>query len=437
MAAGTSHMHQHLSLPNLAITRTYPYPFLPRTTATLCRLPSHAHASTTCGSCCSDAKAARLYTGLRVDGSHNRAVREPRWLADYVEKLDRVHILDSRNGPRTTPISPYTPMFAPLALVLDTARQPSFHLHCGRLHLLSSSSKRWRVSLVQFPGSFKLWKSYLQMRMSFVLGKLAVKKRAGGQKKFPDMKDVLEKQRRIWSSGRTDWMTFVGWDEWKSLIATFERALICGCQRYVDQTENRLLAHSIFFKQLPCLWLMYLSIFSHPQCPAGIAFTHACRTYDRALHTLPPSLHSRIWVRYLPWTEVKGGLTAVNVYRRYLSVELSVTEHNTAILLSLVSFTPRPLEAAKPFLSLARKAACGEYTSPEGKGLYQLPGDWLDVVERFSDEVGLDIDETVTSESNNEYSRAEAEAADAAKIVPELVSVSGPSAVCSYDWLDH
>jgi hypothetical protein len=74
--------------------------------------------------------------------------------------------------------------------------------------------------------------------------------------------------------------------------------------------------------------------------------------------------------------------------------------------------------------SLARKAARGEYTSPEGKSPYQLLDDWLDVVERFSDDVGPDIDETVTS--SNEYSRIEAETADAAKIVPKLVSVSGP-----------
>src|ERR1700757_1247843 len=53
--------------------------------------------------------------------------------------------------------------------------------------------------------------------------------------------------------------------------------------------------------QLPRLWLMYLSIFSHPRCPTILSHTHARRTYDRALRTLPPSLHGRIWVRYLLW----------------------------------------------------------------------------------------------------------------------------------------
>jgi pre-mRNA-splicing factor SYF1 len=153
---------------------------------------------------------------------------------------------------------------------------------------------------------------------------------------------------------------------------------------------------------------MYLSIFSHRHCPPTIALTHARHTYDRALCTLPPSLHSRIWVRYLLWAESKGGLTTVSVYRRYLAVDPSVTEHYTALLLAPGPSVPCPLEAAKLFLGLARKVARGEYTSPEGKSPYQLLGDWLDVVERFSDDVGLDVDETIGA--NEEDARAAAEA---------------------------
>lgn len=140
---------------------------------------------------------------------------------------------------------------------------------------------------------------------------------------------------------------------------------------------------------------MYLSIFSHPLCPPLIAYTHARRTYDRALRTLPPSLHSRIWVRYLLWSEAKGGATTVAVYRRYLAIDPSVTEHYTALLLSPTNSNPRPLEAAKLLLALARKASRGEYTSPEGKSPYQILGEFLDIVEQFSEDVGLDVEETV------------------------------------------
>ncbi len=139
---------------------------------------------------------------------------------------------------------------------------------------------------------------------------------------------------------------------------------------------------------------MYIAMFLHPDCPPTIAYTHARRTFDRALRTLPPSLHGRIWPNYLRWAESKGGETVVKVYRRYLLVDPSVTERYTSILLSPENPSRRPLEAAKLLLSLSRKAYRGEYTSPEGKSPYQLLCDWMDVVERYAEEVGLDADES-------------------------------------------
>ena len=84
----------------------------------------------------------------------------------------------------------------------------------------------YESALVHFPGSFKLWKAYLQMRMNYVLGPQVVKKRAGGKKKFPDMKDALEDgmvDLEAWTSGLDP---IVGWEEWKALVATFERAFM-------------------------------------------------------------------------------------------------------------------------------------------------------------------------------------------------------------------
>ncbi|KAJ7090252.1 hypothetical protein B0H15DRAFT_907153 [Mycena belliarum] len=282
------------------------------------------------------------------------------------------------------------------ATVLGPLAAPLARISLQRLTYL------YEAALAQFPSSYKLWKSYLNMRMSFVLGRLVVRKKAGGKKKFPEMKDALEEEKadlEEWEGGIDG---VVGWEEWKSLVAAFERALM-------------------WQPKLPRLWLMYLSIFLHPLCPPLLSHTHARHTFDRALRTLPPSLHSRIWVRYLLWAESKGGATTVAVYRRYLVVDPSLTERFTTLLLSPTSSEPRPLEAAKLLLSLARKASRGEYTSPEGKSPYQLLGDWLDVVEKFSDEVGLDVDETI--ESND--AGAEADAAVASNDVPEPVTVDG------------
>lgn len=225
------------------------------------------------------------------------------------------------------------------------------------------------------------------MRMSYVLGKQVVKKRAGGKKRFPEMKDALEEEKEDLEEWEAGLDGIVGWEEWKSLVATFERALM-------------------WLPKLPRIWLLYLSIFFHPSCPPIISYTHARHTFDRAFRTLPPSLHFRIWVRYLLWSETRGGSTMVAVYRRYVAVDPSVTERFTSLLLSPSTSDPRPLEAAKLLLSLARKASRGEYVSPEGKSPYQLLGDWLDVVEKFSDDVGLDMDETDVSNANNEQADA-------------------------------
>lgn len=177
---------------------------------------------------------------------------------------------------------------------------------------------------------------------------------------------------------------------------------------------------------------MYLSIFNHPFCPPILSYTHARRTYDRALRTLPPSLHNRIWVRYLLWAESKGGATTVAIYRRYLSVDPSVTERYTALLLSSENSSPRPLEAAKLLLSLARKAARGEYTSPEGKSPYQLLCEWLDVAEQHAEDVGMDVDETVDSNATLARDDAEKEAAatnppEPAKLEGKLIRFAGPA----------
>lgn len=175
--------------------------------------------------------------------------------------------------------------------------------------------------------------------------------------------------------------------------------------------------------QLPRLWLLYLSIFNHPFCPPILSHTHARRTYDRALRTLPPSLHSRIWVRYLLWAESKGGATTVAIYRRYLSVDPSVTERYTSLLLSPENPAPRPLEAAKLLLTLARKAARGEYISPEAKSPYQLLCEWLDVVEQYAEEVGMDVDETI--DSHAAIAKAEEEKQATAQHSPEPARVDG------------
>ena len=107
-----------------------------------------------------------------------------------------------------------------VAALLGPLASPNARASLQRLTYL------YEAAIAQFPNSFKLWKSYLLTRMSYVLGKPVQKKRAGGRKKFPQMKEALEDEKedmQQWEGGLDG---VVGWEEWKALVALFERALM-------------------------------------------------------------------------------------------------------------------------------------------------------------------------------------------------------------------
>ena len=83
----------------------------------------------------------------------------------------------------------------------------------------------YESALVNFPTSFKLWKAYLQMRCSYVLGKGIKPKRAGGRKKWAEIKELIEEEEFEFERYEGGLDPVVGWPEWKALIAVFERAL--------------------------------------------------------------------------------------------------------------------------------------------------------------------------------------------------------------------
>lgn len=162
-------------------------------------------------------------------------------------------------------------------------------------------------ALAVFPTSFKLWKTYINLRQSYVLGELtedAKKARAAQAKRGANyktnVKEVIDgvEEAHSWK-GALDGV--VGYEEWRSLFATSERMLA-------------------WLSHLPVPWLMHLGMVLHPDCPAPFKGAYARRTFDRALRTLPPSLHGRIWGMYLRWAELTGGETGERVWRRFLKV---------------------------------------------------------------------------------------------------------------------
>ncbi|GAA5831647.1 hypothetical protein JCM11251_000780 [Rhodosporidiobolus azoricus] len=275
-------------------------------------------------------------------------------------------------------------------------------------------------ALVHHPRSYKLWRDYLAIRSSFVLGTPAKSLKLGAPKKKRTNErgeegrsmvewleagkgevDEIEEGERDWESeweGALDGV--VGWEEWRSLAAVHERCLM-------------------WLPQMPRLWLSYLTLFLHPSCPSPLSHTHARRTFDRALRTLPPSLHSRIWHLYLLYASPSfpanpSPSSIVSIWRRYLNRDPAPTGYYIREV--LLKLDPaRPLEAAKRLLDLARQIQSGKVTAAgaDGKSAYQVLVEWLEVVETYPEEVGVDADESKRLRAIREAQ----EAKDAAAVV--------------------
>ncbi|MBW0483088.1 hypothetical protein O181_022803 [Austropuccinia psidii MF-1] len=293
--------------------------------------------------------------------------------------------------------------------------------------------------LIYLPQSFKIWRDYLQMRQSFILGEpkkrfavSANKKRvhqgdANGENlsvldyiSKPDS-EIEDNERDM--DGGGGWTGALdgglGWIEWKALASAHERSL-----RWLPQ--------------MPRLWLSYLTLLTHPSCPAPLSLTHTRHTFDRALRTLPHTLHERIWKPYLRWSEqVAGGETCIRVWRRYLAVDPSLTAHYVSVLVNEAEsninqededlsdeeeencedkedgennietqnkssqdrkliYPHKVLVAAKLLLGLARKARKGKYKSPDGKSPYQLLIDFMELCEKFPNRIGISLKQTLT-----------------------------------------
>jgi pre-mRNA-splicing factor SYF1 len=192
-----------------------------------------------------------------------------------------------------------------------------------------------------------------------------------------------------------------------------------------------LCPHFPLTTQLPVTWHLHLLPLLHPLCPAPLARTYGRRAFDRALRSLAPSLHGRIWALYLRWAELRGGEAGRRVWRRFLRVDPSLTP------VYLKTSLPLPLESSKLLLALARRAQRGEYTPGEGESPYQLFVDWLEGVEGNAEEIGMDWEETEEKRKGEqdavrkEEEREKGEKDKAESVVPasvggKLIRFDGP-----------
>ncbi|KAL0074642.1 putative Pre-mRNA-splicing factor syf1 [Phycomyces blakesleeanus] len=135
-------------------------------------------------------------------------------------------------------------------------------------------------AIKELPGSYKLWKQYLDLRRLKLSGMSPARFKA----------------------------------QYASVNSCYERALV-------------------LLNKMPRIWLDYLSFLTTQPF-----LTSTRRTFDRALRALPVTQHSRIWDLYLTFAEAAGGETAIRVLRRYLKLEPSHIETYVDMLIKLERF---------------------------------------------------------------------------------------------------
>ena len=131
------------------------------------------------------------------------------------------------------------------------------------------------------PRSYKLWKMYLELRVTHLQGQIPARHKT----------------------------------EYQKVNALFERALV-------------------LLNKMPKIWEMYLSFLC--QQPL-VTFTR--RTFDRALRALPLTQHNRIWILYRPFAGSAGGETAVKIWRRYIQTHPEQIEDFIELLVNESKFT--------------------------------------------------------------------------------------------------
>ncbi|ORX48364.1 TPR-like protein [Piromyces finnis] len=205
-------------------------------------------------------------------------------------------------------------------------------------------------ALKELPGSYKIWKKYLDLRVSVLLEK---------------SESVNKKKEREGYQDRTPKVSLLN-EEWERVNNCFERSLI-------------------LLNKMPVIWASYCGFLMFQQKP-----TRTRRTFDRALKALPITQHSRIWELYKQFANKIGGETAIRVWRRYLKLDAGNTEDYIQLLLSMNP--PKYTEAVKMLSGIVENP---KFISKYGKSPYQL---WIELCELLCDHA--DELETVGLNSN-------------------------------------
>ena len=207
-------------------------------------------------------------------------------------------------------------------------------------------------AVLQLPGSFKLWRDYLELRtLPLYSGSFDAKTGVSNCKLTPDD------------------------NEWILVNNCFEKCLVY-CHRF------------------PVIWLMYLRVLMH-QCNP----TLTRRNFDRALKALPITQHTRIWALYLQFARNTGGVTAIRVYRRYLKLESDQAESYVNMLIEINP--PKYAEAARCLASIVEiptfKSKFQKSNHQLCNLLFNLGSELCDLICSHSEEMDMPISDNIAA----------------------------------------
>ncbi|KAG2176781.1 hypothetical protein INT44_007445 [Umbelopsis vinacea] len=142
--------------------------------------------------------------------------------------------------------------------------------------------------LKQLPGSYKIWKKYLDLRRAQIKGLNPIQHA----------------------------------DLFEAVNECYERSLV-------------------LLNKMPRIWLDYCAfLMKQPH------ITRTRRTFDKSLRSLPLTQHERVWTLYLEFAKEVGGETANKLYKRYLKLDPSHVEAYIDHLLSLEHYDEAAVKLA-------------------------------------------------------------------------------------------
>lgn len=191
---------------------------------------------------------------------------------------------------------------------------------------------------MQLPRSYKLWKMYLELRMTHLWNKNAAVHSA----------------------------------EYAKVNALFERALI-------------------LLNKMPKIWEMYLSFLMKQPL-----ITATRRTFDRALRALPITQHNRIWALFRRFANSASGDTAIKIWRRYMQIHPEDTEDFIELLIEMGQYT----EAVKKYMDILNNPKFRSKNTKSEFQLWSEMVDLLVTRAKnidTGDTVGIDVEKIVRS----------------------------------------